>query len=57
LSEERVISLVKLPDGRYGVRNERDVSDLDRDDIEQMANAMTIWFDLKWRTAADRDDE
>jgi hypothetical protein len=44
--EDRVISVVKLPDGRYAVQNERDVSDLTLEDVDLMANALIIWFDL-----------
>ena len=47
---QRVISVVKLPDGRYAVQNERDVSDLTADDEDQMASALMLWFDLRRRT-------
>ena len=48
--DERIISVVKLPDGRYAVQNERDVSGLTEQDEDQMANALLLWFRLRRRT-------
>jgi hypothetical protein len=46
---DRVISIIKLPDERYGVQNERNVGDLTIDDVNQMGHALFIWFDLRLR--------
>ena len=47
---DRAFSVVKLPDGRWGVRNERDVSDITREDVEEIYQAVMLWLNLKWRT-------
>lgn len=41
---DRIISVVKLPDGRFAVKNERDISDLSRDDYDQMGGTLALWF-------------
>jgi len=52
---DRVISVVKLPDERYAVRNETNVSELTREDEDQMAHALLIWFKLRQRSRGDDD--
>jgi hypothetical protein len=47
--EERVISIIKLPDGGFAVQNERDVSGLTEQDENEMAYALILWFDLRNR--------
>jgi hypothetical protein len=39
----RTISILQLPDGRWAVQNERDLSDLTRDDLRRMADAFHLW--------------
>jgi hypothetical protein len=44
---EAVIAVVRLPDGRWAVRNERDLSDLTADDEDAMADALLLWFEVR----------
>ena len=53
---ERIISVCKLPDGRYAVKNERDVSDLTEQDEDEMAHALLIWFQLRRRSREPTDE-
>ena len=46
---ERIISVVRLPDGSYDVRNERDLADLTSEQEERMMDALILWFRLRWR--------
>lgn len=45
---ERVISVVQMPDGRYGVQNERDCSEIRAEDIEQIYANVITWLNLRW---------
>lgn len=49
LNEDRIISIVKLDDGHFGVQNERNVSDLTDGDLDQIAQALIVWFDIRKR--------
>lgn len=53
--DDRIISVVKLPDGRYAVQNEQNVSELTEQDEDEMANALILWFDLRRRTRPSRE--
>jgi hypothetical protein len=44
---EAVIAVVRMPDGRWAVRNERDLSDLTADDEDAMADALLLWFEVR----------
>jgi hypothetical protein len=54
LIENRIISVVKLPDGRWAVQNEKDLTGLDDDDLHRMAEALTIWFQTRFDLHASR---
>jgi hypothetical protein len=46
----RAISIVQLPDERWAVQNERDLSDLTREDLVGISDAFVLWVaahDLK----------
>ena len=45
---EPVVSVVRLPDGRWATRNERDTSDVTREDVAQIAEAFRLWAMLLW---------
>ena len=47
LGGDPVIAVVRLPDGRWAVRNERDISDLTAEDEDAMANALLLWFQVR----------
>lgn len=51
---ERVVSVVRLPDGRWAARNERNTSDLTRDDLAQIVEAFKLWGALLWDRANAR---
>jgi len=41
------ISVVRLPDGRWAVHNERDLSDLTAEDEDAMAAVLLMWFQVR----------
>jgi len=45
---ERVVSICRLPDGRWAARNERDVSDVTLDDLREIVEAFKLWAGLLW---------
>ena len=45
---ERVVSVVRLPDGRWAAKNERDVSDVTLDDLQEIVEAFKLWAGLLW---------
>ena len=51
-----VLKVVRLPDGRWAVENGAGVGDLTRDDVQQMADALALWFDIRWRMLPREDD-
>jgi hypothetical protein len=45
----RIVSVVRLPDGRIAAKNERDVSDLTAEDLVHIRDAFVLW----WTTQRD----
>ena len=45
---EPVASIVRLPDGRWAVRNERDTSDVTLEDVAGIIDAFKLWAGLLW---------
>ena len=43
-----VVSVCRLPDGRWAARNERDVSDVTLDDLREIIEAFKLWAGLLW---------
>jgi hypothetical protein len=43
---ERYVSIIRLPDGRWAARNERDVSDVTLEDVGRINQAFLLWVDL-----------
>jgi len=37
-----------LPDGRWAAKNERDVSDVTLDDLQEIVEAFKLWAGLLW---------
>lgn len=54
---ERIVSICRLPDGRVGVQNERDLSDLTADDVQEIEEVFGLWLDLHYRRRAGEDAE
>ena len=52
---ERIISVVELPDGRYAIRNERDLSALTKGEEDKIADALLLWFDVRSKTRVARE--
>lgn len=47
---EPILSIVKLPDGRLAVKNDRHQGELTREELREIPRALHLWWDLMWRT-------
>jgi hypothetical protein len=43
-----VVSVARLPDGRWAAKNERDISDLTLDDLMGIIDAFKLWASIHW---------
>ena len=52
----RTVSIVRMPDGRWGAQNESDTSNLTAEDLEGILLAFRLWFDLQWARRGNREE-